>query len=66
MSKDKKSAKAKAVATTTKFVNATPKDARLFTKGGKIMHFDLGLAKEIIPILSNNVCFLPVAWPTPW
>ena len=48
MSTVKKNAKATAATTTTNSVNAIPTDARLFTKDGKIMHFDLGLAKEII------------------
>ena len=48
MSKNTKHAKTTAATTTAKSVNATPKEARLFTKDGKIMHFDLGLAKEII------------------
>ena len=48
MRKSKKSANAHAVTSNTKSVNATPKVARLFTKDGKIMHFDLGLAKDII------------------
>ena len=59
MSTVKKNAKA-AEPTTNKSVNAIPTDARLFTKDGKIMHFDLGLAKEIIAdfvkqcVLSNG------------
>ena len=48
MSKNTKHAKTTAATTTAKSVNATPKEARLFTKDGKIMHFDLGLAKDII------------------
>ena len=60
MSTVKKNAKATAVTTTTKSANAIPTEARLFTKDGKIMHFDLGLAKEIIAdfvkqcVLSNG------------
>lgn len=40
--------KSNKVTPTTKSMNAIPTEARLFTKDGKIMHFDLGLAKEII------------------
>ena len=56
---NKNSANARAVTTNTKSVNATPKGARLFTKDGKIMHFDLGLAKEIIADFVKQCVLFP-------
>ena len=60
MKKSKKnSANAHAVTTNTKSVNATSTDARLFTKDGKIMHFELGLAKDIIADFVKQCVLFP-------